>query len=272
MSTARIYDASTGNISLDAEIQRLKYQANMCVERESQKLMSIGLRDGMSVLEVASGPGFVTEWLSRLVPNGSITCLEIDPILVKYAADTFKNKLPCPCDFVEGSVMKMDFPDNSFDFVFVRLLFENLEDPVGAATEIKRVLRPGGKMVITDGDFALNVITDPYVPEGQAIREKMRQLKGSQGGNAMIGRRLWKIVKAAGFRDIGIDAMVAHSGDKDLQYFYPLFNPDRVTPFVKQGILTAEEHDNLRIAVENYMNSEEPYFMRILLTVVGEKQ
>ncbi len=271
MNTSRIYDASTGNITLDAELERLRYQANMCVEKESGKLTSLGLRDGMSVLEVASGPGFVTEWLSRLVPNGSITCLEIDPVLVKYAGDNLKNKLPCGCEFVEGSVMKMDFPDNSFDFAYSRLLFEHLEEPVAAAAEIRRVLRPGGKLVITDGDFAINLLTDPFVPEGQAMRDKMMKVKGSQGGNAMIGRRLWKILKGAGFRNLGIDAFVVHSGEKDLRYFYPQFNPDRVAPFIKPGIVSQEEFNNLRNAVDNFLNSEDPYFMRILLTIVGEK-
>src|ERR1041385_5680469 len=122
------YDASRNNISLEAEINRLHHQANMNVEKESRALRAFGLKDGMSVLEVGSGPGCVTEWLSKLVPNGSITCLEIDPILIDYARQNLEGKTPCSCNFVQGSAMKMDLPDNSFDFALVRLVFVYLSD------------------------------------------------------------------------------------------------------------------------------------------------
>src|SRR5690349_20574132 len=83
--TERSYDAASTPIGLDKEIERLRDQALMPWNKESRNLAWIGLSDGMSVLELGSGPGFVTEQLLGMVPNGSVTGLEIDPVLIERA-------------------------------------------------------------------------------------------------------------------------------------------------------------------------------------------
>ncbi|MDD5008358.1 MAG: class I SAM-dependent methyltransferase [Syntrophorhabdaceae bacterium] len=49
---------------------------------------------------------------------------------------------------VRGSVYKIPFPDNSFDAVTLLDVIEHLDHPVTALKEIKRVLRPGGKLIL----------------------------------------------------------------------------------------------------------------------------
>lgn len=46
-------------------------------EKEFRNLQWYGLRSGMSVLEVGSGPGFVTEQLVHSLPGSEVTALEI---------------------------------------------------------------------------------------------------------------------------------------------------------------------------------------------------
>ena len=77
--------ASEMPLGLDRELERLRDQALISWPVEVRNLKSFGLRDNMSVLEVGSGPGFVTEQLVDLVPVGSVTALEIDPVLIEKA-------------------------------------------------------------------------------------------------------------------------------------------------------------------------------------------
>src|SRR5205085_10656830 len=79
------YVAADQPIGLDREVERLRDQALIVWDKEARNLTWLGLRDGMSILELGSGPGFVTRQLLELVPGGSVTALEIDPVLIERA-------------------------------------------------------------------------------------------------------------------------------------------------------------------------------------------
>lgn len=271
MTTSRLYEPSSVNINLESEIKRLYHQAYLNPHKEARVLAQFGLGDGMSVLEVGSGPGFVTAWLSGLVPNGSITCLEIDPTLIERAEKYLKGKARAPFRIVQGTVMNMSFSNDTFDFAFVRFLMGHLEDPISGIKEIMRVLKPGGTLVMSATDFAVNDITDPYIPEVQPIREKLMNLQLSQGGNGMIGRRLWRLMTKAGLKNPDLEAIVCHSGDKGLEWFYPQINPDRLAHLVKRGAMSKQEHEVLSTAVNKFMSSEESFYMRMILMACGQK-
>ena len=63
----------------DAELVRLEAQAAHVWPREAEVLERQGLRPDARVLEVGCGPGFVTERLLTLVPQGSVTGIDNDP-------------------------------------------------------------------------------------------------------------------------------------------------------------------------------------------------
>ncbi|MGL5064953.1 MAG: rRNA adenine N-6-methyltransferase family protein, partial [Microcoleus sp.] len=79
------YQASSYNLEVEAEIQRLKAQVNLSWDKEARNLQRFGLADGMNVLEAGSGPGFFTEKLLELLPNSSIAAVEIDSELQETA-------------------------------------------------------------------------------------------------------------------------------------------------------------------------------------------
>src|SRR2546423_733440 len=51
-------------------------------------------------------------------------------------------------DVLQMDACSMSFPDNTFDFVYSRAVFEHILDPRAALREIRRVLKPGGVVVI----------------------------------------------------------------------------------------------------------------------------
>jgi len=256
---------------MDAEIERLYNQANLNMEKEARNLVAFGLRDGMSVLDVGSGPGFVTEWVSRLIPNGSITCIEIDPVMVNYARQHLDKTSQCRYQIIEGSINRTGLPDNSFDFAISRLLFEHMPDPADALNEIKRLLKPGGRLVMTEADYAMRVLTDPCFSEVEAIRDRLMKYQYSLGGNKTIGREMWQLLKRAGFENLDIESIVWHSGYKGVESFYPQINPQRLIPLIKAGAITEEEYEILRAAAEKLLASEDSFVLRVLLMACGQK-
>ena len=74
------YKASEMNDNIEKEIERLRGQALWGWDKESRNLNWFGLIDGMSILEVGSGPGFVTEQFSPFVLTATSPAWRSTPI------------------------------------------------------------------------------------------------------------------------------------------------------------------------------------------------
>ena len=264
------YVASEMPSGLEDEIERLRRQALLAWEKEGRNLTWFGLRGGMSVLELGSGPGFVTGQLLEMVPNGSVTGLEIDPVLIKRAEKYLQGKGEGRWRIVKGSIMSMEFPDNSFDFAFARLLFQHLPDPVGAAKEVLRVLKPGGKLVISDIDDKLHLFDPPAPPEVEAIQERFREDQAKKGGNRYIGRRLLRIMKEAGFRNMDLEMLMLHNEVVDTEQLIPRDIHNEIESLVKAGMVNQQEADMMLADHEHFMASD-PIIMIHFLMACGEK-
>ena len=126
MAAEGSYQASTYNLELDAEIQRLKGQVLLSWEKEARNLTWFGLADGMKVLEAGSGPGFFTEKLLELLPNSSVTAVEIDQVLHEKAVAYLQDKGGDRVNRIQASVADTGLDDNTLDFAIARLLFVHL--------------------------------------------------------------------------------------------------------------------------------------------------
>ena len=271
MKTSGSYNASTFHKDLDSEIQRLQNQVRLSWTKEARTLAGFGLQNGMSVIELGSGPGFYTEQLLALLPNSSVTAVELDPVLIERSEQYLRDQASDRLRIVEASIMDTGLPDKSFDFAIARLIFCNLPDPVGAAKEVLRILKPGGKLVIIDLDFDIIGLIDPPIPELPAIFEKRRQAVAAQGGNLQVGRQLWRILKAAGFQNLDLDAVVSHSDAMGIEPFLLQIDPQQMLPLVKLGLLTEQEMQSFAASREQFLASPDPFMLTLWLTACGEK-
>jgi ubiquinone/menaquinone biosynthesis C-methylase UbiE len=112
------------------------------------KRMSASLAAGVSVLEVAPGPGYFSIELAKL-GKYEITGLDISETFVELARNNARLE-GVEVDFRHGNVSQMPFQDESFDLIVCRAAFKNFSEPVAALREMQRVLRSGGKALIID--------------------------------------------------------------------------------------------------------------------------
>lgn len=106
-----------------------------------------GIRDGMRVLEVATGSGEMFRRLVRANPNGATIGLDLSPNMAAQTLKRVRAEFPgarAQCKAVDAR--NMPFRDESFDAVVCCYLLELLsgDDMAIALSEVRRVLRRRG--------------------------------------------------------------------------------------------------------------------------------
>ncbi|MFZ5824085.1 MAG: class I SAM-dependent methyltransferase [Bacillota bacterium] len=158
----------------------------------SQRRRSISLLDprpGESVLIVGAGTGAD---LPYLPPGLAITAGDITPAMV----ERLRWRAGALGQTVEARVMDghaLDLPDSSVDCVILHLILAVIPDPVAAAREVDRVLKPGGRAVI----FDKFVPDEAPVSAGRRALNLLTNLVFSD-----ITRKLGPILKGTGLRII----------------------------------------------------------------------
>ena len=110
------------------------------------------LRPEMTVADVGAGTGFIAAGLAPLVRK--VYVLDGSPAMLEVARKnlvSFSN-----VEFLPGEALALPLPDASVDAAFANMYLHHCPDPLAAIREMVRILKPGGRLVITDMD------THPY--------------------------------------------------------------------------------------------------------------
>lgn len=109
------------------------------------------MQSGDRTLDIGCGPGYLARMLAEAVgPTGSAVGIDAAPEMIEYASR--KARRLSNCRFESGTAESLAFPDASFDVVVSSLMMHHLpaEVRLEAVSEMKRVLRPGGTMLLAD--------------------------------------------------------------------------------------------------------------------------
>lgn len=168
------------------------------------------LEPGMRVLDAGCGPGSITLGIARRVAPGEVIGIDMD----EPALDAGRlNGLTDNVDnvrFESGDVYDLQFPDASFDRVFVSSLLEHLKEPERALRELFRVLKPGGVAGI--GATAGAGYVYPPTPDIDEILDYSMRALRLAGGDPAIGQRLRGLLLEAGFERVDAGASGVSNG------------------------------------------------------------
>lgn len=110
----------------------------------------MGLRSGHHVVDVATGTGATARLLAA---EYGVTVHGVDlegPAIERARAETARAGLDATVDYRVGDAECLPLPGNGFDAVVCECAFCTFPDKATTATEFARVLRPGGRVGITD--------------------------------------------------------------------------------------------------------------------------
>jgi phosphatidylethanolamine/phosphatidyl-N-methylethanolamine N-methyltransferase len=124
-----------------------------------EAIRKMDIRPGDSVLEVGVGTGIN---LPLYPASCAVTGVDLSEPMLDKARDRIYEQRLRNCRVVEMDAAAMSFPDDSFDIVYAPYLISVVPDPVKVAQEMRRVVRPGGRIVILNHFKSQNPILSRF--------------------------------------------------------------------------------------------------------------
>jgi SAM-dependent methyltransferase len=168
-----------------------------------QVLMEAGVAAGMHVADFGCGTGTMTRMLASLVgPSGSVTGIDLHRTQLKQARELCERDALTNTRFVQADACCTTLPHNTFDLVYCRFLLLHLPDPAACLKEMWNVLKPGGILVVEDGDLMSAASIPPTALNEFA--NLFGRLGPIRGVDYSVANHLAQLVADAGFSELGL--------------------------------------------------------------------
>jgi arsenite methyltransferase len=162
---------------------------------------ALAAQPGEHLVDVGCGPGFyVDELLERVGPDGSVAAVDSAPAMLAVAVNRARGH--DNVTFHQAEATRLPLPDQAFDAALSVQVLEYVSEVDVAVSEIHRVLRPGGRVVIWDVDWET-------VSWHSRDRERMRAVLDAWDKHLThrsLPQTLGASLRQAGFQNIDVQA------------------------------------------------------------------
>jgi len=178
---------------------RLSVLAQAMAEATAQLLDRVAIPEGARALDIGCGTGSVTAELARRVgPGGAVVGVDLDDEALRVA----KAAALTNAEFHQGD-LSLARSLGPFDIIYARFLLSHLTDPAGALAVFRDALRPGGRLVVEDVDFAAHICWPPR-PSFDRYLVWYQDAAAARGADPGIGPKLPGLLRAAGFAAVEV--------------------------------------------------------------------
>ena len=176
-----------------AELEAIPEEANLALSCGNPFAFT-DLKPGETVLDLGSGAGFDCFLAAKKVgPKGKVIGVDMTPEMIQKAQENAQKNHINNVEFRLGEIENLPVQDGSIDLVISNCVINLSADKSKVFQEIFRVLKPGGRIAISD--IALN----KELPE--KIRESIAAYVGCVSGAILVDDYL-EIIKSAGFKNV----------------------------------------------------------------------
>jgi arsenite methyltransferase len=169
---------------------------------------------GERILDVGCGPGFYArELLDEVGEKGAVVAVDASPDMLALARQRCEGQTNVT--FEEGDATALPVGDREFDAALCVQVMEYVREPKRALEEMHRALRPGGRVVVWDTDWAT-------VWWDSSDAERMRRVLTAWDEHLVhpsLPRTLATHLRGAGFADVGLTGHSFATVDYDTESF-----------------------------------------------------
>jgi ubiquinone/menaquinone biosynthesis C-methylase UbiE len=258
-STARI----TQRMFEAAVPDRIGYQeriAAMDLTRSHKRVMldALALGAGHCAVDLGCGPGTdLAAFATAVTPSGSVLGIDNDPAMVERARTRSADL--ASVEVRQADVHDLPLADASLDRAWTDRVLQHVQDPQQVLAEARRVLRPGGRLVIAEPDWESLVFDHP---DAETSRAYTRHLVERIVRNAILGRQSARLATQAGF-EVSTVVPVTHA----LRHAQ---EADQILGLQRNAQRAAEAGYFTTQAAQQWLDglAREPFFAAVTLYVV----
>jgi len=141
--------------------------------------MILAPRPGERVLEVGPGTGYYTlDVAERLTPEGVLDILDLQQEMLDHTMRRASERRIANIVPTQGDVAALPYPDEAFEAAFMTATLGEVADQEAALSELRRVLKPGGHLVVGE------IFGDPHMVVFGSLRAR------AEGAGLRFERRL----------------------------------------------------------------------------------
>lgn len=239
---------------MKSEITRLTENVGSHSQALAKLLLENGLYKARNVLDVGCGTGAMIQLFSTLLPEANFYGIDNSEVILETAVSTETDRV----HFVHGQASALPFPDNTFDFVYTRLVLMHNRVPNEIVKEMIRVCKPNGVVCAVETDDGTQIYY-PYAEElGKLIKANTEYIRRTNGPDRTIGRKLFSMFSSEGLHNIKV---ITQTSD------YTCTSPTEIKPFLINQALSNINHlveEGLLLEEErlNFVNEIIPAFLQ----------
>jgi ubiquinone/menaquinone biosynthesis C-methylase UbiE len=144
----------------------LGHKQELLASESDEIAKALALRPGQSVADVGAGDGEWTEEMSRAVgKSGLVYATEVDESRIAQLRRRFEDGVTGNVSVVRGAQETTGLPTSCCDAILLRLVYHHFTEPEEMVADLRRVLRPGGRVVVVDMLPQEHIVAVPGVPD-----------------------------------------------------------------------------------------------------------
>ncbi len=186
------------------------YRIGDAVRRRGLVRTALGAAPGERILDAGCGPGFFcAELLEEVGPGGAVVGVDNSPQMLALAARRCEGHHNI--EFHEADATALPVEDASLDAALCVQVLEYVPDVSAGLAELHRALRPGGRLVVWDVDWA----TVSWHSADAARMERVLGAWDEHLAHPSLPRTLAPAMRSAGFEQVEMDAHSFATADFD---------------------------------------------------------
>lgn len=241
----------------------LKNVGDMALKRRARRIiLDLELKNEEKIVDLGCGDGFYLYLLSRLPMKLQLTGFDCDQVVLENAR---KNLFPKNIKLIKGDLMQIPLKKNTFIKAILTEVLEHVEDDKKALSEVYRILKPNGILVLTVPNYNFPFLWDP-------INWVLQNLFGIHIGGIGFFAGIWARHKRL-YKKAELETLIKNAGfriEKDEQL------TTRCLPFnhylvniVARLLCDPKLPSNIKNPLSKFKNTKKPLGVRIAFYLVN---